>query len=306
RTGTTGWATTAMTYANQFLIGDTPDTSDGGISFSGLIDEVYVFNRALSQTEVANLMANQKVDPPDVVTGQLPIVSPVSLASGATLDLTGISQTIASLSDVSGSGGLVTNSVGTVTLTLSSGGTNTFSGPIASANAINLVKNGTGMQTLNGANNYSGNTTVNAGTLAFGQPTLPSNATVTVASSAVLNLNFAGTNPVSGLVLNGVSQPPGTFDATNSAPYLAGTGSLLIATPIATSPPNISFSLAGSGLMLSWPSDHTGWHLQMQTNALVTGLGTNWTTVANSTGTNQIFIPTGTGDGSAFFRLISP
>jgi len=306
KTGTTGWTTAAMTYANQFLIGDTPDTSDGGVSFSGLIDEVYLFNRALSQTEVANLMANQKVDLPGVVTGQLPAASPVSLASGATLDLTGISQTIASLSDVTGNGGLVTNSVGVATLTLNSGGTNTFSGQIASANAINLVKNGIGMQTLNGINNYSGNTTVNTGTLAFGQATLPPNATVTVAGGGVLNLNFAGTNPVSGLVLNGVSQPPGTYNATNSAPYLAGTGSLLIATPIATSPPNMSYSLTGGGLTLSWPTDHTGWRLQMQTNSLFSGLGTNWTTVANSTGTNQAFIPTGTVDGSAFFRLIYP
>lgn len=41
----------------------------------------------------------------------------------------------------------------------------------------------------------------NAGTLAFGQATLPTNAIVTVTNGAVLSLNFTGTNQVAGLVM---------------------------------------------------------------------------------------------------------
>jgi len=36
------------------------------------------------------------------------------------------------------------------------------------------------------------------------------------------------------------------------------------------------------------------------------GLGTNWVTVASSNTTNQMMFPVGTGNGSAFFRLVYP
>lgn len=305
RTGTTGWTAPAMTYANQFLIGDTPDPGDGGVSFAGLIDEVYLFNRALSQAEITNIMANQSIVAPGVAAGAMPASSPVGLATAAALDLTGTSQTIASLADISGSGGLVTNSAtAPATLTINTPTTSTFSGPIGGNLA--LVKSNSGTQSLNGANTYSGNTTVNAGTLAFGQATLPANAIVTVTNGAVLGLDFAATNRVAGLVLNGVNQSPGVYNAASSAPYLAGAGSLQIGTPVATNPTNITAALAGGTLTLSWPGDHTGWRLQSQTNTLASGLGTNWATVANSTNVNQLTIPVSATNGSVFFRLVYP
>jgi autotransporter-associated beta strand protein len=309
QTGTTTWTAPAMTYANQFLIGDTPDTSDGGASFVGLIDEVYLFNRALSQTEIANIMSNQSVDKLGSVIGQLPATSPVNLASSATLDLTGTSQAVASLSDTGGSGGTITNSsVIPATLTLESSATNSFSGKISdvSSGSISLVKRGPGTQILNGANAYSGNTTVNGGTLAFGQAALPTNGTVTVTNGAVLNLNFIGTNQIAALVLNGASQPAGIYNAANSAPYLSGAGNLLIGTPVATSPPSISYTSGSGALALSWPADHIGWRLEAQTNSLAAGLGTNWVTVENSPATNQVTIPLSTTNGSVFFRLVYP
>jgi alpha-galactosidase len=64
--------------------------------------------------------------------------------------------------------------------------------------------------------------------LALSQPTLATNSTVTVASGAVLRLDFAGTNTVSGLVLNGISQSSGVYNSTTVAPYLTGTGTLLV------------------------------------------------------------------------------
>ena len=91
-----------------------------------------------------------------------------------------------------------------------------------------LTKLGVGTLTLLGTNNYAGNTTVNAGTLSLQQPTIATNSTVTVAGGAVLNLGFAVTNPVAGFVTNGVSLPPGTYNSTTAAPYITGTGSLLV------------------------------------------------------------------------------
>ena len=73
-----------------------------------------------------------------------------------------------------------------------------------------------------------------------------------------------------------------------------------------TAPTNLVFVIVGNQLQFSWPLDHTGWRLEAQTNALNTGLGTNWTTVSGSSVTNQMFFPFGLGNGSVFFRLVYP
>jgi len=69
---------------------------------------------------------------------------------------------------------------------------------------------------------------------------------------------------------------------------------------------NLVAQVSGGQLQLSWPQDHLGWHLQIQTNNLNAGLGTNWVNVPNSTTTNQIFIPINLNNGSVFLRLVYP
>ncbi len=71
-------------------------------------------------------------------------------------------------------------------------------------------------------------------------------------------------------------------------------------------PPHLGWSVAGGKLLLGWPPDHTGWHLQMQTNADDQGLGTNWTTVTGSNLTNGFIFPMAPAGGSVFFRLLYP
>ena len=89
-----------------------------------------------------------------------------------------------------------------------------------------VIKNGAGRWTLAGTNTYTGNTTVNAGTLEIVYPTLPTNSTVTIASSARLQLDFSGTNTVDNLVIGGVLQAAGVYSSTNLPAYLVGTGTL--------------------------------------------------------------------------------
>ena len=72
------------------------------------------------------------------------------------------------------------------------------------------------------------------------------------------------------------------------------------------SPTSITPSVASGELQLSWPADHAGWRLESQTNTLDGGLGTNWTTVAGSSETNQMAFPFDQNNGSAFFRLAYP
>lgn len=79
---------------------------------------------------------------------------------------------------------------------------------------------------------------------------------------------------------------------------LAVTGSA-----VNTNPTNIVASVVGNQLLLSWPSDHTGWTLQAQTNNLSTGLGGNWVDVPNSASTNQVLTPINPANGSVFYRL---
>ena len=104
-------------------------------------------------------------------TGNIPQSSAVQIASGATLDLNGCNQVIASLADSGAGGGYVSNSVTNKSVGLILGGasgTTTFSGQISdsgSSGAISLTKQGAYTQVLAGTNTYSGSTTVNAGTL---------------------------------------------------------------------------------------------------------------------------------------------
>ena len=174
-----------------------------------------------------------------------------------------------------------------------------------------LTKQNTGTLTLSGANTYAGNTTVNGGTLEIVQATLSTNSIVTVTNGAVLQLDFAGINVVAGLVTNGISAGPGVYNSLNASPYITGTGSLQVILPVtvATNPTNLTFSVSGTTLSLSWPANHTGWRLLVQTNNLAAGVSSNtndWTTVTGSTGIDSTNITINPALPSEFYRLVYP
>jgi hypothetical protein len=63
----------------------------------------------------------------------------------------------------------------------------------------------------------------------------------------------------------------------------------------------VSAVFAPNSVIVSWPSDHLGWRLQVQTNSFVSGI---WTDVAGSTSTNQVVL---TPDAlTGVYRLVSP
>jgi len=63
-------------------------------------------------------------------------------------------------------------------------------------------------------------------------------------------------------------------------------------------------SVSGGVLSLSWPAGQ-GWRLQMQTNSLASGLGTNWTYITDGT-LSSTNIPVDSAKPAVFYRLTYP
>ncbi|MSR65789.1 MAG: hypothetical protein EXS24_00240 [Pedosphaera sp.] len=87
---------------------------------------------------------------------------------------------------------------------------------------------------------------------------------------------------------------------------LSTDGTLRIMAGPNTTPTNITSSVSGNNLTLSWPSDHTGWRLQAQTNSVNTGISNNWFDVAGSSTTNLLILPVDLTKGTVFYRMIYP
>ena len=75
---------------------------------------------------------------------------------------------------------------------------------------------------------------------------------------------------------------------------------------IATNPTNITATVSGSSLVLSWPADHLGWILQAQTNSLTSGLGTNWVDVSSSASVSAVTNTIVPANPTVFYRLRLP
>jgi autotransporter-associated beta strand protein len=221
-------------------------------------------------------------------------------------DLNGFNQTLAGLKNVVAPANLavVNNSsaaASTLTLDLAAN-SQSFGGNIVGNLALRL---NSGIQVLTGTNAYTGNTTVSGGTLAIAVPSLSANSTVSVASGAMLQLDFTTTNQVTGLILNGVSQPLGVYNSGTSPLYISGTGSLRVAEPsVATNPTNITAVVNGTQYNLSWPASHIGWILQ--SNAVSVASSASWFPVANSPSTNRVLLNINPALPNVFFRLVNP
>jgi hypothetical protein len=84
-----------------------------------------------------------------------------------------------------------------------------------------------------------------------------------------VNLAFSGTETVAGLVLNGVTQPAGTYNATTHPSYFTGAGNLAVgsSTQVITSGLVYNFDPAGSGATAAtWTSQSPGSNTTKQFN----------------------------------------
>ena len=157
----------------------------------------------------------------------------------------------------------------------------------------------------------------------------PTNLTATLISSGQVKLSWAASAHATGYNVKWSTANGGPYTSVRNVSGLAYTNSGLTngtlyyfvvsatdafgesansaqvsARPVSLASPQLNFGINGSQLQISWPQDHTGWSLQVQTNAPGAGLGKAWVTLPTSVSTNQTSVSVETANGSVFFRLI--
>ena len=194
------------------------------------------------------------------------------------------------------------------------GGAGTIAGP------VNVQPGGTiapgasiGTLTINNALTLSGASVMEINAVNVTSDLIRGMSSVTYGGTLVLS-NLAGTiSALNAFKLFSASSYDGAFAAITPAipgPGLAwNTNTLAIdgtLRVLSTAPTAIAGSIFGNLQTLSWPADHTGWRLQVQTNSLSVGLSANWVDVPNSVITNQITFTVDPTIGCAFYRLVFP
>ena len=230
---------------------DTFASIDGTVNYAGVMDELKFYNVALTQQQITELLNSNAVTTANTGGQWIPSTSAVNItASGATLDLNGVNQTIGSLQGVAGSA--VT--LGAATLTAGGNNTSTaFAGAISGAGA--LVKAGGGTMTLTGSNSYTGGTNVAGGTLVADKL---SNGTLTIGAAGKAKITAKGTpNSASGTtVVPALSiATGGQLDLTNNSfviDYTGAVGTLVNDTRASLLAGRITSSLADSAHRLGY------------------------------------------------------
>lgn len=108
-----------------------------------------------------------------------------------------------------------------------------------------LIKSGAGTLTTTGTNAYTGDTTVNGGTLSLAGANLDDASSVTIASGGTLNLNFSGADQVAALTINGTALAAGTYNNITHPTYITGSGQITVV------PLSVTFASWASDLGLS-------------------------------------------------------
>jgi hypothetical protein len=133
-----------------------------------------------------------------------------------------------------------------------------------------------------------------------------------IAGGGTLTITNIGPGPKAGDISPLLNQSVSGFAVLNLPPSPAGNiwlnkiatdGTLRV---VATTPVTLAVQTVGACLSFSWRADHVGWKLEMQTDVLNSGLGTNWTEVPGSDTNDQIAAPIIPVSGAVFFRLVSP
>ncbi len=241
---------------------------------------------------------SDQVDISLTVTNQVLVTNGVfELYAGQTLRTFAVSGLAGSVL-----GSVVQDAGSTLTMDI---GTLAVSGAFASQGTINMELNNTNAQnsdriTAGGAINLNGASLVVTNTGAD----LVTGNVFTLFNKAVTG-TFALSLPAQNAAATITYVYQTNLVAAGSSP--AGTIKVLVgASAVNPTPAPITPSVSGSTLTLTWPADHIGWKLQVQTNTISTGIASNWFDVAGSTTVNTMNFPINPANGSVFYRMVLP
>lgn len=85
---------------------------------------------------------------------------------------------------------------------------------------------------------------------------------------------------------------------------LENDGTIRVQSLLPTTPTNLSYSVAGNSLTLSWPANYLGWILQ--SNAVGIASSGNWFPVPGTAGATQHTLTLDPAKGNVFYRLVLP
>ena len=266
------------------------------VTFSGMITSSSSSMAPLTKIGAGTVIFSASVNPypgPTAInagtlalTGNasIPNTASISVTNGATFDLSGLTNGF----------------------TLQS--SQTLSNNAASTGALHgSLATGAGTVSVS----YDGTGTVPAFTVA--------NGTLTLASATAFYVDNTGTPLADGnykLIAKGAagavagvapaSVVVGDGGAADMVSLQIYNGELYLVVGAPSLPTQLSYSLSGSTLMISWPTNYVGWILQSQTNALTAGLKNNWTDVAGTAGVTSINLPIVLTNAAVFYRLRQP
>lgn len=303
---------------------DTDGSTYTNILYSGPVIN-YLNNTTISNGVLALSVPNNLNNSPFITLA----------GTGATLDASNMGY-ITNFTTVFGGGNssaLITNGILEILATTPNGTPQTLNGfgsitgklladagsTLNPGNPTGNVTTGTGTGVLNVSGSASIAGTVNMrlnNTNTFFADEITANS-FTIDPAATLNVTNIGSALAAGNVFQLFNHPV-TFTPANitlpvvSSPLILSNklsinGSIVILSTVNTTPTNLTSSVSGNVLTLSWPADHTGWRLQSQTNTLGVGLNpATWTAVPGSASVNTMNFTIDPTSPTVFYRMVYP
>jgi fibronectin-binding autotransporter adhesin len=225
----------------------------------------------------------------------------IAVAAGATLDVSGRTDGTLTLNNnqtLSGSG-TVTGIVASASGSTVAPGSATSVGLLTVTGNVSL--NGTNVMKLNAAS-LTNDVLASGGSISYGGTLSLTNLGGSLTTNSSFRLFAASPGNYSGAFSAIIPAIPQAGLAWNTN-TLATDGVLRFTASVNVNPTNITTSVSGGNLTLSWPADHTGWRLQVQTNSVN---GTNWVDVPGSTSVNSLVVPIGATNNAVFYRQVYP
>jgi autotransporter-associated beta strand protein len=296
----------------------------------------------LNGSGVAGAGALENLSGANIFNGTISLALPSTIgATAGSLTLGGVISGANPLTIV-GAGAVTLNAANTYSAgTFVNGGTLVLNGSLPLGNAVTVATGGTlaGNGTINGPVTVQAGAALQPGVSAIGKLTV--NSTLSLAGNTTMEISktsgtndavvgistvtYGGTLTVNNLggtlaagdkyVLFSAAERLGSFTTVNLPALTSGLvwtnklavdGSIQVMSTVNTSRTNITFTISGGSMNLSWPADHLGWHLQAQTNSAKIGLSNNWVTIPGSDTVTSTNMPINPANGSVFYRLVYP